>query len=283
MVSAWAWRLVRVSGMRVGAMPETALNTFAAELKAWRERMDLTQQAFADKIGYSLALVASVEQCKRSPTLDFAKRCDEATSAPGTFRRWQVQVSRESYPAFFAPVLAFERDAVRIHGWELGAIPGLLQSEGYARALLRSVRQGGDDELERHVQARLERQAILFADKPVELWYVLDEGTLRRMVGGPAVMRDQLDSLIESAASVVLQVLPFTAGDQPGADGPITVYEFAASPAVCYTECYSGGRIVEGQTEVADLMRVVNLLRASALPPDRSLELIRRIRSELDD
>jgi hypothetical protein len=103
------------------------------------------------------------------------------------------------------------------------------------------------------------------------------------MVGGPAVMGDQLDSLIESAASVVLQVLPFTARDQPGADGPITVYEFAASPAVSYTECHSGGRIVEGQTEVADLMRIVNLLRASALPPDRSLELIRRIRSELDD
>src|ERR1035441_4967145 len=264
-------------------MAETALNTFAAELKAWRERMGLTQQAFADKIGYSLALVASVEQSKRSPTPDFAKRCEEITSAAGTFKRWQVQVSRESYPAFFAPVLAFERDAVLIHGWELGAIPGLLQCEGYARALLRSVRQGSEDELERHVQARLERKTILFADKPVTLWYVLDEGTLRRAVGGPAVMRDQLDSLIEYAVNIVLQVLPFTSGDQPGADGPIRIYEFADAPAVCYTECYSGGRIVEGHPEVADLMRIVNLLRASALPPDESLELIRQIRSELDD
>ena len=93
-------------------MPDSALNTFAAELKAWRERMGLTQQAFADKLGYSLALVAAVEQCKRSPTPEFAARCDEVTGAPGTFTRWQVQVSRESYPAFFAPVLAFERDAV---------------------------------------------------------------------------------------------------------------------------------------------------------------------------
>ena len=96
-------------------MPDSALNTFAAELKAWRERMGLTQQAFADKLGYSLALVAAVEQCKRSPTPEFAARCDEVTGAPGTFTRWQVQVSRESYPAFFAPVLAFERDAV-LHG-----------------------------------------------------------------------------------------------------------------------------------------------------------------------
>ena len=264
-------------------MSESALGTFAEELKAWRERMGLTQQAFADKIGYSVALVSAIEQCKRSPTEAFAMQCDQVTDAPGTFKRWQVQVSRESYPAFFAPVVAFERDAIRIHGWELGAIPGLLQCESYARALLRSVRQGSDDELERHVQARLERKMVLFADRPVTLWYVLDEGTLRRMIGGRVVMRDQLDTLIESAASAVLQVLPFTAGDQPGADGPITVYEFADAPTVCYTECYSGGRIVEGHAEVADLMRIVNLLRASALPPNESLELIRQIRSDLEN
>jgi transcriptional regulator with XRE-family HTH domain len=75
---------------------ETALGTYAGELKAWRERMGLTQQAFADKLGYSAALVASVEQCKRSPTADFAARCDDVTDAPGTFMRWQVQVARES-------------------------------------------------------------------------------------------------------------------------------------------------------------------------------------------
>ena len=190
-------------------------------------------------------------------------------------------MSRESYPAFFAPVIAFEREAVRIHGWEIGAVPGLLQTEDYARALLRSVRQGNGDGLERQVQARLERKAILFAEEPVALWYVLDESILRRMVGGPDVMRDQLDSLIESAASMVLQVLPFTTSDQPGADGPITVYEFADAPTVCYTECYSGGRIVEGHAEVAGLMTIVNLLRASALPPRESLELIRQIRSDI--
>ena len=160
-------------------------------------------------------------------------------------------------------------------------MPGLLQTEDYARALLRSVRQGNGDGLERQVQARLERKAILFGDEPVALWYVLDESILRRMVGGPDVMRDQLDSLIESAASMVLQVLPFTTSDQPGADGPITVYEFADAPTVCYTECYSGGRIVEGRAEVAGLMTIVNLLRASALPPRESLELTRQIRSDI--
>src|SRR5579863_6841421 len=155
-------------------MSETALATYAGELKAWRERMGLTQQAFADKLGYSAALVAAVEQCKRSPTADFAARCDEVTGAPGTFVRWQAQVARESYPAFFAPVLAFEREAVRIHGWELGAIPGLLQAEPYAHALIKSGRPvDSDSAIDRLVSARIERQAILTGDNPPLLWYVI--------------------------------------------------------------------------------------------------------------
>ncbi len=267
-------------------MPDNALATFAAELKAWRERMGLTQQAFADKLGYSVALVAAVEQCKRSPTTEFAARCDAVTGAPGTFDRWQAQVARESYPAFFAPVLAFEREAVRIHGWELGAVPGLLQTEDYARALIRSGRPAdGDSAIDRLVAARMERQAILGRDNPPMLWYVVDEGVLRHVVGSPAVMGAQLDRLIEASDSpgIVIQILPFTADNHAGADGPITVFEFAEAPTVCYTECYSGGRIVEAREEVAALMTVVSMLRASALAPRESRELIRQIRSQIDD
>lgn len=81
---------------------------------------------------------------------------------------------------------------------------------------------------------------------------------------------------------IVIQVLPFTA-DHAGTDGPISVYEFTDAPAVCYTECYSGGRIVETRSEVADLMTVMSLIRACALPPRESREAIRQIRSQIDD
>ena len=81
----------------------------------------------------------------------------------------------------------------------------------------------------------------------------------------------------------LVQVLPFRAYDNAGADGAITIYEFAEDPAVCYTECYSGGRIVEQRDEVAELTTVMNLIRASALPVHDSLDLIRRIRSEFDE
>jgi len=265
-------------------VPDSALNTFAEELKAWRERMGLTQQAFADKLGYSAALVAAVEQCKRSPSPEFAVRCDEVTGAPGTFVRWRVQVSRESYPAFFAPVLAFERDAARIHGWELGAVPGLLQTEDYARALIRSGRPAdGESAIDRLVTARIDRQVILARDNPPMVWYVIDEGVLRHVVGSPAVMGAQLDRLTDASGlpGIVIQVLPFTADNHAGCDGPIAVFEFTAAPTVCYTECYSGGRIVEASEEVAGLMTVISMLRASALPPRESRELIRQIRSQI--
>lgn len=265
-------------------MPDSALATFAAELKAWRERMGLTQSAFADKIGYSVALVSAVEQCKRSPTTDFAARCDALTSAPGTFARWQAQVARESYPAFFAPVVAFERDAVRIHGWELGAVPGLVQTEAYAEAVVRARNpSGGIEVVERIVAARMERQELLRADRPM-LWYTVHEGVIRHQVGGRAVMAEQLDKLIELVSSrrIVLQVLPFTARDHAGVEGPVTVYEFADAPSVVYTECYGGGRIVEDRHEVGDLVTVVGLIRSSALSPADSIELIREIRRDYD-
>jgi hypothetical protein len=98
-------------------------------------------------------------------------------------------------------------------------------------------------------------------------------------------MGGQLDRLLEASAGpgILLQVLPYAADNHAGADGPISLYEFADSPSVCYTECYGGGRIVESRGEVADLMTVINLIRAAALPERASRALIHQIRSEIHD
>ena len=264
----------------------TSLAAFASQLRAWRVRMSWTQVGMGGKLGYSSSLVSGIETMDKAPTADFAARCDEIFGTPGTFEVLQGLVAREAYPAFFAPVIPFEREAVRIHGWELGAVPGLLQTEGYAHALIRSGRPKDSVEtIDRIVAARMERQSMLAGDNPPLMWYVLDEGVLRHVVGGPSVMAEQLDRLLAAADApgIMVQILPFTADNHAGADGPIAVYEFAESPSVCYTECYSGGRIVEGRAEVADLMTVISLIRASALSARDSRELIRRIRSEIDD
>ncbi|WP_300609738.1 helix-turn-helix transcriptional regulator [Trebonia sp.] len=263
----------------------TSLAAFASQLRLWRLQMSWTQVEVGGKLGYSASLISGVETMDKAPTADFAARCDEVFSTPATFATLQELVAREAYPAFFAPVIPFEREAVRIHGWELGPVPGLLQTEDYARALLEAGRpMDSRDEIDRLVAARMKRQEIITGQTAPLVWYVLDESVLRHVVGGPAVMGRQLDRLLDAADTpgIVVQALPFAADNHAGADGPIAVYEFAESPSVCYTECYGGGRIVEGREEVADLMTVINLIRASALSARHSRDLIRRVRTEID-
>ena len=131
--------------------------------------------------------------------------------------------------------------------------------------------------------AAASRALILGGEHPPMLWYVIDEGVLHHVVGSRAVMAAQVDRVAEAAGTpgTVIQVLPFTGDNHAGSDGPVTIYEFADAPTVCYTECYAGGRIVEAPAEMAHLMTVLNLIRASALSPRESLELIRRIRNEI--
>lgn len=263
-----------------------AADYFAEELKAQRTRLGWTQVQTGEKIAYSGSYVSDVERRWRPATLDFAQACDRAFETPGTFERWHDLMKQAVYPAWFSPVIPHETAAARIYGWELGAVPGLLQTEDYARSLIRVSRpQDSDGAVEALVMARMERQAILATDQPPVLWYVLDESVLRRMVGGADVMDAQLEKLITvgSAGGTILQVLPFAAGDQAGADGPITVYESNNAPAVCYTECYRAGRLVDDPGEVADMMMTLNMIRASALSPRDSLEMMRRIRREMHD
>jgi len=117
------------------------------------------------------------------------------------------------------------------------------------------------------------------------LWYTIHEGVIHHRIGGRVVMAEQLDKLLALVSSrrIVLQVLPFAARDHAGVEGPVTVYELSDGQSVAYTECYGGGRIVEDRQEVGDLLMVVGLIRSSALSPADSAELIRKIRSHIDD
>jgi Domain of unknown function (DUF5753) len=218
--------------------------------------------------------------------LEIARACDRVFGTPETFVRWQEIAKRAAYPSFFAPVLPFEQEAVRIHGWAVGAVPGLLQTERYARPVIRARQpQAGDAVIERMVTARTERQSILSRESPPLLWYVLHEGVLRHQIGDREIMGEQLDKLIEAASlpGIVLQILPFTAHDHAGVEGPVTIYERPSAATVGYTECYAGGRIVEDCQEIADLLTVIAMLRAAALSSRDSLGLTKETRRELDD
>jgi transcriptional regulator with XRE-family HTH domain len=263
----------------------SAVDYFAAELKAQRAQRGWTQAETGAKIGYSGSYVSDIERGARLATLEIALACDRVFGTPGTFERWHEVAKRAAYPSFFAPVLSFEQEAVRIHGWSPGAVPGLLQTDRYARSVIQAGRPQADDgTIERTVTARTERQAILSRESPPLLWYILHEAVLRHVIGDQEIMGGQLDKLINMASQpgIVLQVLPFTAHDHAGVEGPITIYERSASPAVGYTECHRGGRIVEDSDEMVDLFTVTGMLRAAALSPRDSLVLMKQIRSELD-
>ncbi|MCW2932119.1 MAG: transcriptional regulator [Actinomycetia bacterium] len=154
-------------------------------------------------------------------------------------------------------------------------IPGPVQTEDYARAVIRAGQPYlSADEAERKVAARMDRQQIFQREtgRP-RLWEVIHEGALRQMIGSPEIRRVQLDRLqaASSSTEVLLQVLPFSAYDDPGTDGPIRIFEFANAPATAYTECNGGGMIVEAPDQVASLMTAMNLIRAAALSPRGSL------------
>ncbi len=164
-------------------------------------------------------------------------------------------------------------------------MPGLLQTEDYARALVRARKPHDDEEsIERTVRAQIHRQGILTKTKPLKVWYVIGEGVTRQVIGGPEVMGAQIDRLVKAAEEpgIVLQVLPYSANDHAGVEGLLYVYERAGQHPVAYSECFGGARIIEDQSEVSDLTTVVAMLRAAALSPRDTVALMRQIRRDLD-
>lgn len=268
----------------VGAVKASAMSKFANQLRGWRAKRGWSQAELATALRYSNALVSQIEQEHKPPSAEFAARCDEVFDTPATFADMQELVAREAWPSYFAPVIDSETRAAQVHEWEQRVVPGLLQTEDYARAVIKAGQPRiSQDDLERKVAARLERQAIFAreAGRPM-YWVVVHEGILRHVIGSPEIMRAQLDRLIEAADSpdIIIQLLPYSAHDHPGTDGPILVFDFTDLPSSGYTECNGGGMIVEQPEQVAGLVTSMNLIRAAALSPRESRECIVKIRDE---
>jgi len=180
---------------------DSALSQFAEELRAARGKAGLSREDLGAKINYSGSLIGMIESMSRSPSLDFARRCDGVFNMPGTFERMHVRVRAEPLADSFRLFVTHETTAIALHAFELGLVPGLLQTPDYARTLLGSPMGVSEEETDRRVTARLERQAVLDRTEPPPpmYWVVIDEAVLRRPVGGPEVMRAQVEHLIEMA------------------------------------------------------------------------------------
>jgi transcriptional regulator with XRE-family HTH domain len=186
-------------------------------------------------------------------------------------RGW-LQSYRSALPEVYSDYIGFEEEARAIGNYESLFIPGLLQTEDYARAQLHgTLPHASTEEVETRVAARIQRQAILARPQPPELWAVIDEAAARRLVGGRQVMAAQLARLSEAAAQphITVQLIPFGAGAHPGMDGSFVVLEFPdpADRPIVYTESAAGGLFLEENEEVRRYTLMFDHLRAAALPP----------------
>lgn len=257
---------------------------FVEELKAHRDKAQLTQETLAQKACVSLSLLKKIERGERRPQRDFALWCDRFFGLPGTFERFHRLTLLETFPEWFASRMVYEEQATVITEWEMRVIPGLLQTRAYAEAVIRNgMPFATEAELTRDIDARIERQQILDRDDPPQLWVLLAEGPLHQLVGGRVVMRAQLDHVIAMADSpkCVLQVLPFTAIDAPMLEGPATFFEFQSNAPVAYLEGWNAGWVVEERNQVADVSTRLNMVKGCALSPAESKNLMAEIRSEL--
>ena len=174
---------------------------FGFELRRYRKARSWSQIRLSKAVSYSIGTISMIETARRSPTEDFARRCDEALEAEGALMRLWPMVSHASAPPWFRPWLDVEATAEAIRTWEPLVVPGLLQTEDYARAVLSGDAGVAPEQIEEQVIARMERQSILRRPKPPLLWVVIDEAVLHRPIGSPAVMSAQLTHLLEARPS----------------------------------------------------------------------------------
>ncbi|PAZ12959.1 transcriptional regulator [Streptomyces sp. SA15] len=211
----------------------------------------------------------------------FVQLAEEANQ-PGWWQRFH-----DVLPGWFSMHVSLEGAAAVIRQYEPHFVPGLLQTEDYARGVLESgaIGQTSPDEIERHVALRMQRQELLTRQDAPRLWVVMDETVLRRPVGGAQVMRAQIDKLLDATKlpNVTLQVAPFANGPHPGTYGPFVLFRFAMPelPDMVYSEYLTGAVYLDARTEVAAHLEVMDRMAAQAATAHRTKEILRDLRKEL--
>lgn len=274
-----------------------AVGLFVDEMRAMREARGWSQAELARQASYSGALIGMVETYQRAPTQELARALDRAFASPGfsedgesggwtpgTFGRLWVKLRSVSFPAAFRPFAEREAEATALRTFEHSLVPGLLQTQDYARAVLATKPGASDADVEADVAERVARQWILTRETPAppRLWVLVDEGILYRPVAPDAVMREQLEHLIAMSRlpTVTIQVVPYAAGGHTGLLGAFILADLPTSQSIVFLEDVSGGRVAEDAVAVADVALRFDALRSDALPKAASRDLIAKAARE---
>lgn len=254
---------------------------FGAELRRLRIQAALTQDELGSKILYTSSLVGLVESARRTPTRDFAERCDSTLNGDGHLLRVWDLLTHSRWPDPAKQITDLEAAATAVRCYETTLIPRLLQNSDYARAVLTahgSLAASGADP-DAAVDAITNRQRAL---TNATCWFAIDETVLRRRIGRPDAMREQLDRLAEEAAQpgTVIQIVPTDTREHPGLHGPFTLLSLDESPDVAYIET-PAIVLLDNPGTVTRYAHTFDLIRATALSPRRSVDVIRAVIDEL--
>jgi transcriptional regulator with XRE-family HTH domain len=274
--------------MARGQGPTVRRRRLASELRRLREAANLTIDDVAAKLECSASKVSRIETGHTGVTPRDARDMLQLYDVPPDQVEALVQLSREArkkgwwqaYQEVFSGAFpGLESDASSLRAFQALLVPGLLQTEDYVRAVIRSIRPGWTDaDVERRVAARTERQRILTEPDPPNYWAVIDEAVLSRTIGGVDVMHGQMLRLCERAAlpNVTIQVVPFEAGAHSSMEGPYLILGFPeqSDPDVVYVDTTTGGVYLEEQADVQRYTLMFDHLRASALSPEDSLRRV---------
>lgn len=281
-----------------GPNPTLRGRRLAVELLRHREASGLSREEVARRLEWSASTVFRIETGRSRPQPGNVRALLDLYGVTGSGRDGLIQLAREArqpgwwhsfrdvLPNPYEVYIGLEEGASSIRNFEPVAIPGLLQTADYARAMIRSgPRELDRDEVERLVEVRVARQEVLARDDRPRLWAVVDEAAVRRAVGGGDAMRGQLRHLIDSAehGKTTVQVVPFTAGAHAGTTGPFVILDFPepTDPAVVYVETLAGDIYLEEHDDVSRYTLAFDRLLAAALHPDDSVHLIEQAISSM--
>ncbi|WP_285501915.1 helix-turn-helix transcriptional regulator [Actinokineospora sp. NBRC 105648] len=267
------------------------MRRLAAELRRLSATTDLSREDVAEQTGINNVTLYRIETARAKPQMRTLMSLLNLYGTQGEQRTQLVELSKDAtkqgwlrpfhtdLPEEYTAYISFEAEAHSLRNYQSLFVPGLLQTEAYARPVVQGVLpQAGAQDVEDRVQARMERQRLLVGDLPLRLWAIIDEAALHRLVGGPSVMRDQLNRLIEVSAqpNVTLQVIDYAAGAHAGMPGSFALMDFddPMDTDLIYIDSMAGDLFLESDADVRRYTTIFDHLRAVARSPAGSTSLL---------
>ncbi|MET8678950.1 helix-turn-helix transcriptional regulator [Streptomyces sp. NPDC004647] len=254
-----------------------------AELRHKRERAGMTQEELGRPMFVSGSFIGQLESGTRRMQPEYARQIDDILKTDGFFARNCEAATKSRYPEHFADVVEFEAMAREIREFAPLLVPGLLQTEAYARAIFRAAHPVAPQEsIEAFVCARLDRARLFDHPTTPLFWAVLDECVLRRPVGGPTAMAEQLRHIaaLIQGNRIIVQVLLYAEGAHAAMQGSIKLMTFDDAPPMTYNQSIEAGRLLDDPALVAQCRLLYDLVGAAALSPEASLALIESVAEE---